>query len=157
MDVVLRREFEARRAKATETPVPFHERFREADGSNDPVIRRACDVEMNRNDPRGDGDQSPLSGFPGSPGSDLEMLWGCGGNFNPFERPDRYSTFLKNCAWGDAREVEATLALAHAACPPLAGPRPPPRAEQLADNLRERELRLWHARERCRRLKAVLL
>ena len=25
---------------------------------------------------------------------------------------DSYSTFLKNCAWGDAREVEATLALA---------------------------------------------
>ena len=45
---------------------------------------------MNRNDPRGDGDQSPLSGFPGSPGADLEMLWGCGGNFNPFERRDRY-------------------------------------------------------------------
>ena len=40
------------------------------------------------------------------------MLWGCGGNFNPFERPDRYSVFLKRCAWGDAREVEAMLALA---------------------------------------------
>ena len=113
MDVVLRQEFEARRAKAGGgTPVPPHEMFREADGSNDPVIRRACEVEMNRNDPRGDGDQSPLSGFPGSPGADLEMLWGCGGNFNPFERPDRYSVFLKCCAWGDAREVEAMLALA---------------------------------------------
>ena len=31
---------------------------------------------------------------------------------NPFERRDRYSAFLRACAWGDAREVEAMLALA---------------------------------------------
>ncbi len=79
------------------------------DGSDDPVIQRACDVKKNQLDKFGDGDQSALTVVPGGPGADLEQYWSTGGTFNPFQRPMEYSALLRAASWGSVREVQAIL------------------------------------------------
>ena len=83
------------------------------DGSDDPVIRAACDVKLNKTDIYGDGDQSKLLIKPGTPGPDLEAYWSSGGNFDPFQKgragSGRYSPLLTAAAAGNATEVEAVL------------------------------------------------
>ena len=75
-----------------------------------PVVERCCDTATMLADPCGDGDQSYLDGFvSGSPGDDLLQMWAEGADYNPFKRPDDYTDFHKNCAFGNAAEVEATL------------------------------------------------
>jgi hypothetical protein len=79
-----------------------------------PALARSCDVVKSVADRHGDGDQRPLPSFPGSPGALLAAYCAGGGTFQPFARPARYTHFFKCCAWGDAREVVATLASATA-------------------------------------------
>ena len=79
-----------------------------------PALARSCDVVKSVADRHGDGDQRPLPSFPGSPGALLAAYCAAGGTFQPFARPARYTHFFKCCAWGDAREVVATLASATA-------------------------------------------
>eukprot|EP00633_Aureoumbra_lagunensis_P005261 CAMPEP_0197319282 /NCGR_PEP_ID=MMETSP0891-20130614/54107_1 /TAXON_ID=44058 ORGANISM="Aureoumbra lagunensis, Strain CCMP1510" /NCGR_SAMPLE_ID=MMETSP0891 /ASSEMBLY_ACC=CAM_ASM_000534 /LENGTH=828 /DNA_ID=CAMNT_0042810137 /DNA_START=30 /DNA_END=2517 /DNA_ORIENTATION=+ len=79
------------------------------DLSDDPVIYRSCDIEKNKMDIYGDGDQSNYTREPGSPGDDLCIHWANGGNFNPYQRPSSYTSFFKACSWGDYAEVEAIL------------------------------------------------
>ena len=75
-----------------------------------PVVERSCDTATMLSDPYGDGDQSYLEVFvSGSPGSDLSEMWAAGADYNPFKKPDAYTCFHKNCAYGNAAEVEATL------------------------------------------------
>ena len=79
-------------------------------GFDMPPIKKACDIAAMLADPYGDGDQTFLEGtMPGSAGADLEQLWAIGGDHNPFERPDDYSSFFAHCAWGNSSEVAAIL------------------------------------------------
>ncbi len=84
-----------------------------ADGSDDPVIQRSCNVALNKADRYGDGDQTSLSCKPGDPGCDLEAYWSTGGNFDPFGAAARaglqYSPLLRAAAWGNVSEVQAVL------------------------------------------------
>eukprot|EP00392_Amoebophrya_sp_AT5.2_P003704 g3709.t1 len=81
------------------------------DGSDDPVIRRACDVKKNQADKFGDGDQSELTSVPGGPGADLEQYHSSGGTFNPYQRPSEYTPLMRAACWGNVREVETILAV----------------------------------------------
>ncbi len=83
------------------------------DGSDDPVIQRACDIALNKKDRFGDGDQTSLSSKPGGPGCDLERYWQKGGNVDLFGTAVRcgqkYSAVMRAAAWGNAEELQAVL------------------------------------------------
>ena len=80
------------------------------DGSDDPVVQKACNIKLNKLDAFGDGDQSRLSIRPGTPGPDLEAYWSTGGNFSPLgQNAGIYSALLRAAAWGNRQEVAAIL------------------------------------------------
>jgi hypothetical protein len=47
---------------------------------HDAIIRATCDVAKNARDPLGDGDQTPLSADPETPGQLLRQVWCEGGD-----------------------------------------------------------------------------
>ena len=75
---------------------------------DDEIIAKGCDPDINKADPCGDGDQSPLKEVVG-PGQMLREVWARGGDLNPWLSPQRYSTFFAACAWGDVLAVGALL------------------------------------------------
>ena len=110
----------AHEARATAYVIDSHERSREQrgldtvgmedDGSDDPVVRSACDVAANKLDIYGDGDQSSLGGGPGCPAWALQQYWAAGGTLDVLgPRIKSYSAVFRAAAWGDHRELSAIL------------------------------------------------
>ena len=76
--------------------------------SDEESIAGACDTARNDSDPYGDGDQRENLVSCGH-GEPLYQMWCRGGNLNPWQRPNQYSTFFTACACGQLGEVEAAI------------------------------------------------
>ena len=83
---------------------------RPAHYDDDARLSKGCDMALNKSDPCGDGDQSPLvDGHGDSPGQIIRETWANGADCNPWLSPAAYSTLFAACAHGDVLAVLAVL------------------------------------------------
>lgn len=80
------------------------------------AVAAACDVELNKSDDCGDGDQSLLRhhGPQDATAQALKNVWGAGGDFLVALAQDRLSVCMKAAALGDTKTVEEQIAKANA-------------------------------------------
>ena len=55
--------------------VTYHRCYVDTDGDEDPVLKKSCNMKLNKADRYGDGDQSALGIVPGTAGPELEAYW----------------------------------------------------------------------------------
>ncbi len=80
------------------------------------AVAAACDVELNKSDDCGDGDQSLLHhrGPQDATAQALKNVWGAGGDFLAALAQDRLSVCMKAAALGETKTVEEEIAKAKA-------------------------------------------
>ena len=82
---------------------------RPAHYDEDARLAKGCDMALNKSDPCGDGDQSPLVDGCDSPGQIVRETWANGADCNPWRCPPAYSKLFAACAHGDVLSVTVIL------------------------------------------------